>query len=363
MVLEVARNLSPQGDEEQRKTLNLREEIESREIATLSPYAALSAYSKGRVRPRPKDAYRTDFQRDRDRIIHSKAFRRLSHKTQVFIAPEGDHYRTRLTHTLEVAQIARAIARTLRLNEDLTEAIALGHDLGHTPFGHAGEQALTEALEQIADGYDNVPDEYHHARQALRIVDVLEYDGNGLNLTHETRDGILGHSGKHFPRTLEGQIVRIADRIAYINHDIDDALRARVLHEEDLPDEYVTVLGHTSAERINTLITDLVTQSQGQNRILMTPAVKSAMDGLRSFMFTNVYLADRSRPEEPRAKHVIESLFFHYLGNPDEIPREFFVMADHDLVQAVIDYLSGMTDRFALGEYDRIFVPQSWRAE
>jgi len=358
MVLEVARNLSPKTDEASRLTLNLREDIESREIATLSPYAALAAYSKGRKNPRPKDPYRTDFQRDRDRIIHSKAFRRLSHKTQVFIAPEGDHFRTRLTHTLEVAQIARAIARTLRLNEDLTEAIALGHDLGHTPFGHAGETALSEALESIQEGYDNVPQHYHHARQALRIVDTLENDGAGLNLTFETRDGILGHSGAHYPSTLEGQIVRIADRIAYINHDIDDALRAHLLHEDNLPEEFCRILGHTSGERINTLITDLVTQSEGQNRILMTPAVKAAMDGLRAFMFAHVYLPDRETPEQPRAQHVINSLFFFFLEHFDEIPAEFYIRAEHNKVQAVIDYVSGMTDRFALSEYARLFVPQ-----
>ncbi|MCL2492347.1 MAG: deoxyguanosinetriphosphate triphosphohydrolase [Coriobacteriia bacterium] len=363
MVFEVSRNLSPKADEKKRLTLCLREEIESREIATLSPYAALSAYSKGRKNPRPKDEYRTEFQRDRDRILHSKAFRRLSHKTQVFIAPEGDHYRTRLTHTLEVMQISRSIARTLRLNEDLTEAIALGHDLGHTPFGHAGEQAICEVLESIQEGYDNVPLEYHHARQAMRFIDVLENSGKGLNLTFETRDGILGHSGTHYPRTLEGQIVRIGDRIAYINHDIDDALRARLIQEEDLPEQFCETLGHTSAQRINTLITDLVTQSEGQNRIMMTPIVKAAMDGLRAFMFENVYLPDRSSPEEPRAKHVIESLFFHYLKHFDEVPKENFVMADHNKVQAVIDYISGMTDRFALAEFERIFVPQGWRAD
>jgi len=358
---EVLRNLSPKHDEQARLRLCLREEIESQEIATLSPYAALAAHSRGRKNPRPKDTYRTDFQRDRDRILHSKAFRRLSHKTQVFIAPEGDHFRTRLTHTLEVAQIAVAIARTLRLNEDLTEAIALGHDLGHTPFGHAGEVAISEALESVQEGYDKAPIDYSHAVQSLRVVDVLEYDGKGLNLTHETRDGILGHSGSHYPRTLEGQVVRIADRIAYINHDIDDALRAGVLYEEDIPEQYTEVLGRTSAFRINTLITDMVTQSEGQNRILMTPAVKEAMDGLRRFMFENVYLAKRSLPEEPRAKQVVNALFFHYLDNPDEVPAECYIVADHNQVQAVIDYLAGMTDRFALREYDRIFVPQGWQ--
>ncbi|MCL2818280.1 MAG: deoxyguanosinetriphosphate triphosphohydrolase [Actinomycetia bacterium] len=363
MVFEVARNLSSEVDEGRRSTLCPREEIESREIATLSPYAALAAYSKGRRDPRPKDDYRTDFVRDRDRILHSKAFRRLSHKTQVFIAPVGDHYRTRLTHTLEVAQIARAIARTLRLNEDLTEAIALGHDLGHTPFGHAGEQALSDALDSIQEGYDNVPQKYHHARQGLRVVDVLEYDGKGLNLTAEVRNGILGHSGSHYPRTLEGQIVRIADRIAYINHDIDDALRARVISEDDLPDQYCQVLGHTSAQRINTLIRDLVTQSEGQNRILMTPAIKEAMDGLRAFMFEHVYLTDRSPIAQPRARHVVESLFFHYLEHFEEVPTEFYVMAEHNQVQAVIDYIAGMTDRYALGEYERLFVPQGWQEE
>ncbi|MBK5211195.1 MAG: deoxyguanosinetriphosphate triphosphohydrolase [Coriobacteriia bacterium] len=343
----------------------LREDIEQRERDILSPYAALSADTKGRVVVRPLDIYRTEFQRDRDRILHCKSLRRLSHKTQVFLAAEGDHYRTRLTHTLEVAQIARSVARTLRLNEDLTEAIALGHDLGHTPFGHTGETALNRALSKIQsdyrEKYPKAPTHYEHVEQSLRLVECLEYDGKGLNLCWETRDGILGHSGNHIPKTLEGQIVRISDRIAYINHDIDDALRAGVISEENLPQEYCEVLGDNSPHRITTLVRDLVENSAGRERIIMSSSVEHAMLGLRSWMFDNVYLSQGAKSEEPKALGLIESLFFYYLDHMDDVPHEYRVHSDGCDVRAVIDFVAGMTDRYALKQYEEIFVPKSWR--
>lgn len=342
-----------------------REDIERRERETLSEYAALSSETKGRLRPRPLDPYRTEYQRDRDRILHCKSFRRLSHKTQVFLAAEGDHYRTRLTHTLEVAQIARSVARTLRLNEDLTEAIALGHDLGHTPFGHTGEQALTDALRQVESLYPgkylDIPDHYEHVDQSLRMVEVLEFEGKGLNLCWETRDGIHGHSGSHMPATLEGQIVRIADRVAYINHDIDDALRADVIREQELPTEYVEVLGKNSPERITTLVRDLVDSSAGQDHIAMSEPVEKAMNGLRKWMFNNVYLSENAKSEEPKAKKLIESLFFYFLEHIEEVPSEYRNCSQGNDVQAVIDFVAGMTDRYALKVYQNIFVPRSWR--
>ncbi|MCL2024990.1 MAG: deoxyguanosinetriphosphate triphosphohydrolase [Coriobacteriia bacterium] len=354
---EVQRNKSPHTDEAHRLTLCAREEREEREVTQLSPYAALAVSTKGRVRARPLDDYRTEFQRDRDRIFHCKSFRRLRHKTQVFLDPEGDHYRTRLTHTLEVAQISRAIAQTLRLNEDLTEAIALGHDLGHTPFGHTGETALNEALAEIAEGYDDAPLEFHHAAQSLRVVEVLEHEGRGLNLCWETRDGIYGHSGAYYPQTLEGQVVRIADRIAYLNHDIDDAIAAEILHPEDIPATFIEILGETSPQRITTVVQDLTAQSCGQRQIMMTTTVRDALDGLRRFMFANVYDSYVAKSGEVQAKRVVKELFYYYLQHEDELPIEYFEWADGKRVQAVIDYLSGMTDRFARREYERIFVP------
>lgn len=342
-----------------------REDIERRERETLSPYAALSCETKGREVPRPLDPYRTEYQRDRDRILHCKSFRRLSHKTQVFLAAEGDHYRTRLTHTLEVAQIARSVARTLRLNEDLTEAIALGHDLGHTPFGHTGEQALTDALRQLRERdpqkYGDIPLRYEHVDQSLRMVEKLEFDGKGLNLCWETRDGIHGHSGEHMPATLEGQIVRIADRVAYINHDIDDALRAHIIFEEQLPQEFVEVLGSNSPERITTLVRDLVDSSAGKDHIVMSVKVETAMLGLRKWMFENVYLSQDAKAEEPKAKALIEALFFYYLDHIDEVPAEYSNYSDGNNVQAVIDFVAGMTDRYALKQYQKLFLPRSWR--
>lgn len=348
------------GSPENNDTLCMRECLEQREREMLSEFAALAVNSKGRQNPRPRDEFRTEFQRDRDRILHCKAFRRLSHKTQVFIAPEGDHYRTRLTHTLEVSQIARSIARTLRLNEDLTEAVALGHDLGHTPFGHTGEYALDEALKSIVGKYPNCPETYEHVDQSLRIVEQLEYDGKGLNLTWETRDGIHGHSGSHMPATLEGQIVRISDRIAYINHDIDDALRAGVLIEELLPRDCVEILGHSSAERISTLVHDLVSQSAGQPKIRMSKDVLEAMMKLRTFMFEHVYEAPTAKREEPKAKGMVKTLFFHYLEHPELIPAEFGA-TDETLVVSVVDYVSGMTDRYAVRQFEKLFIPTSWR--
>lgn len=346
-------------------SLCLREQIEAAEAERLSSFAQLSANTKGRKKPRPLDPYRTEFQRDRERILHSKSFRRLSHKTQVFLAAEGDHYRTRLTHTLEVSQIARAIARTLRLNEDLTEAIALGHDLGHTPFGHTGEEALDEALseiEQLFPGrFENYPHRYEHVEQSLRIVDFLEYEGKGLNLCYETRDGILGHSGEHLPESLEGQVVRISDRIAYINHDIDDAMRAGLITEEALPKEFRAVLGNNSPERITRLVSDLVTTSAGAPLIRMSDEVFHAMNGLRSWMFENVYFSKRAKSDEPKAKNLVKMIFNYYLAHLDELPLEYQNFEQGGEVRAVIDYVSGMTDRYALRQFNELFVPNKWR--
>ncbi|MBA4371026.1 MAG: deoxyguanosinetriphosphate triphosphohydrolase [Coriobacteriaceae bacterium] len=333
---------------------------EALERERLSPRAALSGETLGRDVPKPLDLYRTEFQRDRDRIIHCKAFRRLSHKTQVFLAPEGDHYRTRLTHTLEVAQIARSVARSLALNEDLTEAIALGHDLGHTPFGHTGEDALTECYGEIAERFPNVPDRYRHNLQSLRVVEVLEYEGRGLNLTREVRDGIVGHTGDHVPATLEGQIVRIADRVAYVNHDIDDAIRGGVLREEELPSKPCALLGATHNERISTMVKDMIATSADAETIAMSPPVWDAMMKLRDFLFSKVYLSKSAKAEEPKARGVVKGLFLHYLEHPDELPAEFAPASEEDLPQSVTDYVAGMTDRYAIRTYEELFLPRSW---
>jgi len=332
----------------------------------LSPFAAFSSETKGRKVPRPLDDYRTEFQRDRERILHSKSFRRLSHKTQVFLAPEGDHYRTRMTHTLEVAQIARSIARALALNEDLTEAIALGHDLGHTPFGHTGEAALDEALKMLAttERFPDAPKEFNHAKQSLRVVEVLEYEGAGLNLCWETADGILGHSGGHMPATLEGQIVRTADRIAYINHDIDDALRAGVLQEDDVPASYCEILGSNAPERITTLVHDMIEASTGKDRIELSPQIGDAMIGLRTFLFDNVYLSPRAKEDEPKAKGVVKALFEYYVEHINEVPEEYLRSKDGkhvEHVQSCVDFVAGMTDRYALRLYKDLFIPSSWQ--
>ncbi len=337
-----------------------RESAEAAEYERLAVRAAKAAESRGRERPATPDPYRTDFQRDRDRIIHSKAFRRLSHKTQVFLSPEGDHYRTRLTHTLEVSQISRSIARALRLNEDLTEAVALGHDLGHTPFGHTGETALSEILAEVAAKHPGAPANYEHNRQSLRIVEHLEYDGKGLNLTWEVRDGIFGHTGAHVPETLEGQIVRIADRIAYVNHDIDDAIRAGVLSDRDLPTGPVAVLGDRHGTRITAMVTDLIRTSAVSDKIAMSEPVWNAMMELRAFLFDEVYLSDRAKAEEPRAHGLVQMLVNHYLNEPQEMPAEFQPANEGELVQCVVDYVAGMTDRYAIREFERLFVPKKW---
>jgi dGTPase len=329
--------------------LNFRERTEQFELNYLSPYAAKSINSKGRIRFEKKCDVRTDFQRDRDRIIHSKAFRRLKYKTQVFIAPEGDHYRTRLTHTLEVSQIARTAARALQLNEDLVEAIALGHDLGHTPFGHAGEEILNKIL----------PRGFKHNEQSLRVVDVLE-QGKGLNLTWEVRDGILNHTGPSDPETLEGQIVKIADRIAYINHDIDDAIRAGIISLKDLPVKAIEMFGETHSKRIDTMVRDLIKNSYGQNRIKMSMETVKALDELRNFMFSNVYIGSAAKSQEKKAQYILEKLYYYFCDNPDKIPKDFHDSREENLERIVCDYIAGMTDRYAVSIYCDLFIPQPW---
>jgi dGTPase len=330
-----------------------RERTEQIERDVLSPHAVLAAESKGRERPEPQDLLRTCFQRDRDRILHAKAFRRLKHKTQVFLAPEGDHYRVRMTHTLDVAQIARTAARALRLNEDLTEAISLGHDLGHTPFGHLGEQALTPFLGRP----------FRHSEQSLRVVEHLENDGRGLNLTWEVRDGIVHHPwSMPAPATLEAQVVRFADRIAYINHDIDDAVRAGVLAEQELPTAAIDVLGSTHAARINTLVTDLVGRSADAPEIQLSPAVYRALDELRDFMFAEVYLRTGAREDHEKATKLLRDLFGYFLEHPNELPDEYH-RAPGDAPTRVADFIAGMTDRYALRTYERLFLPRGWLFE
>lgn len=327
-----------------------REFTEAWEREVLSPYAVLAQNSKGREYPLPSCDLRTVFQRDRDRIIHCKSFRRLKHKTQVFLSPQGDHYRTRLTHTLEVSQIARTIARALRLNEDLTEAIAMGHDLGHTPFGHAGEEVLN----------DLVPGGFEHNRQSLRVVEKLE-NGTGLNLTFEVRDGILHHKKSGTPATLEGCVVSISDRIAYINHDIDDAVRAHVISENELPRSCTDVLGTSHGQRINALIIDVVNESYLQPFVRMTPRIQEAFEALRTYMFENVYFNHQAKGEETKAKHVVRTLFEYYLQHIELLPPEFRANADIDGKERVAaDWIACMTDRYAISEYKRLYVPREW---
>lgn len=331
--------------------MEIRLHFEDLEKKILSPYASLSSESRGRVKKEEECSVRTSFQRDRDRIIHSKSFRRLKHKTQVFTIPEGDHYRTRLTHTLEVAQIARTIARALRLNEDLTEAVALGHDLGHTPFGHAGEEALNQVFEHG----------FKHNEQSLRVVDLLE-GGRGLNLTWEVRDGILNHTGPEIPVTLEGQTVRISDRVAYINHDIDDAIRGGILAAEDLPEECLEVLGKEHRNRINTMVLDLIKTNWEEPAVIkMSSPVQAATDKLRDFLFKNVYIGSEAKREEAKARHMVQRLFRHFQENPDLLSGEYLNRAlTGNIDRAACDYIAGMTDRFAIRVYEKYFLPHPW---
>ena len=331
---------------------NMCELFLEREKETLSRYAFLTSNTRGRERPYVPSEMRTEFQRDRDRIIHSQSFRRLMNKTQVFLAPVGDHYRTRLTHTLEVTQIARIIARALRLNEDLTEAAALGHDLGHTPFGHAGEAALQEC-------YDAG---FTHYKQSLRVVDRLENNGEGLNLTWEVRNGIVNHTGKSMAATLEGVIVKFADRIAYINHDIDDACRAGVLKTEDIPKDILSVLGERHSERINTMVTSIIESSYDRPYIMMSDKVGKATNDLRDFLFANVYLNSAAKSEDAKAKELLIKLFEHYVKFPEKMPELYRRNIENEGVErCVCDFVSGMTDRYAIETYQEIFVPKVWR--
>ena len=332
--------------------MTARERLEQAEYALLDSRAQKAAETKGRSREEEDNDVRTCYQRDMDRIVHSKAFRRLMHKTQVFLQPEGDHYRTRMTHTIEVSRIARTIARALRLNEDLTEAIALGHDLGHTPFGHAGEIALTQAT--------GVP--FRHNEQSLRVVDVLEKDGRGLNLTYEVRMGILGHTGDQLPETLEGRIVRTSDRIAYINHDLDDAIRAGILKEEDIPREISYVLGESHKERINTLVMDMIGFTSETGTLGMHESTAKAMDDLRTFLFENVYRNPAAKGEEVKAKAMIAALYEYYSKNPNKLPADFIPQLDLEGISRVIcDYIAGMTDKYAVYKYEELFIPSAWQ--
>ncbi|MGM9669353.1 MAG: deoxyguanosinetriphosphate triphosphohydrolase [Faecousia sp.] len=334
--------------------MTIREMLEQQEHEILSPKAAFSDASRGRPIPEaPGDTdVRTCYQRDTDRIVHSKAFRRLMHKTQVFLRPEGDHYRTRMTHTLEVARIARTIARGLRLNEDLAEAIAMGHDLGHTPFGHAGEVALTQATGKP----------FRHNEQSLRVVDILEKDGEGLNLTHEVRLGILGHTGEYIPETLEGQIVRRSDQIAYVNHDIDDAMRAGILTEDDIPDSVSHALGTNHRDRINALVCDIIMTSREAGALQMTPRVEQALAELRSFMFERVYRNPVAKGEESKARDMLQRLYDYYIRHPEALPADFLPQLSFDgMERTVCDYIAGMTDKYAVDKYSELFIPLGWR--
>lgn len=334
--------------------MTIREQLEARELEYLSLYATKSKNSAGRkVKEEPCDI-RPAFQRDRDRIIHCKAFRRLKHKTQVFLQPKGDHYRTRLTHTLEVSQTSRTIAKALCLNEDLVEAISLGHDLGHTPFGHAGERALNQVC----------PLGFGHSEQSVRVVEKLEKEGKGLNLTAEVIDGIRNHQTTGSPVTPEGQVVQLCDKIAYIHHDIDDAIRGGILFEADIPPKFKKVLGNTSKERLSTMIHDVIAQSVGKPRIIMSEEVEEAMRGLRKFMFENVYLNPIAKSEEGRAIKMIQSLYEYYIEHFEQLPEEYLRMAElegEQKEQVVCDYIAGMTDNYAVKTFQKIFIPESWK--
>ena len=334
--------------------MTIREQLELREIEYLSPYATLSKDSRGRDRAEEECDIRPVFQRDRDRILHCKAFRRLKQKTQVFLLPKGDHYRTRLTHTLEVSQNARTIAKALRLNEDLVEAIALGHDLGHTPFGHAGERALDEVC----------PLGFQHNEQSVRVVERLEKQGEGLNLTWEVRDGILNHKSAGTPHTLEGQIVRLSDKIAYINHDIDDAIRGGVLKEEDIPKTYREILGNSTRVRLDTMIHNVIINSMDQPEIRMSPEVERATMDLRAFMFENVYKNPVAKGEEEKAINMVTNLYDYYRRHIQLLPDQFLEMLEEEggtPERIVCDYIAGMTDTYAIKKFEEYFIPESWK--
>ena len=329
-----------------------RQEREKLEKILVGDFGVRAADSRGRRRAEDEDPVRTCFQRDADRILHSKSFRRLMHKTQVFLSPEGDHYRTRMTHTLEVARIARTICRGLRLNQDLAEAAAYGHDLGHTPFGHAGEKALSSMMEKP----------FRHNEQSLRVVDKLERGGTGLNLTYEVRMGILGHTGDFIPETLEGQIVRTSDRIAYINHDIDDAMRAGILTEADIPPEIAEILGHSHSQRINTLVENMIDNTIATGTLGMQPEIAQAMDRLRTFMFARVYTNPVAKGEETKAKDMLCRLFEYYMRRPEKLPADFLPQLDFDGMERIVcDYIAGMTDRYAVYKYSELFIPTTWQ--
>ena len=331
----------------------IREQMEERELEYLSPYATLSKNSKGRKIKEEECDIRPVFQRDRDRIVHCKAFRRLKQKTQVFLLPKGDHYRTRLTHTLEVSQIARTIAKALRLNEDLVEAIALGHDLGHTPFGHAGERALDQVH----------PGGFAHYKQSVRVVEVLEKNGNGLNLTWEVRNGIMNHRTSGNPSTLEGQVVRFSDKIAYIHHDMDDAQRAGIITEDDIPVTMRTFLGYTTRERLNTFVHNIIENSMEKDSISMSPDVFEAMMELRALMFRNVYENPVAKKEEDKAIKMLSELYEYYTDHPEVMSREYRELVEYRGVpkeQAVCDYISGMTDQYSMEKFREIYIPKSW---
>ena len=332
--------------------MTIREQLELIERENLSPFASLSENSLGRDFPEEECDIRPVYQRDRDRILHSKSFRRMKHKTQVFLSPQGDHYRTRLTHVLEVSQNARTIAKALRLNEDLAEAIALGHDLGHTPFGHVGERTLNNLCEGG----------FRHNEQSVRVVEKLEKDGKGLNLTKEVRDGILNHQMSGSPSTLEGKIVRLSDKIAYINHDIDDAIRAHVLREEDIPAQYRQILGGSTRERLNTLVHDVIKNSENRNEICMSEDVFNAMALLRQFMFENLYTNPVAKGEESKASGLLVGLFEYYDKHIDILPEHYLKMLDEGEKKdrIICDYISGMTDQFAVAKYKEYFVPKQW---
>ena len=334
--------------------MNLREELERLEHEHLDPRAAFADESRGRLRPEePRiEDVRTVFQRDVDKIVHSKAFRRLMHKTQVFLSPEGDHYRTRMTHTIEVSRIARTIAKALNLNEDLAEAIAMGHDLGHTPFGHAGEVALTEAMGQP----------FHHNEQSLRVVDILENGGEGLNLTYEVRMGILGHTGDRIPETMEGQIVRWADRYAYVNHDIDDAIRAGILENTDIPKSISKILGNNHSQRINSLVCDTITTSREEGKICLSAQVEKALSDLREFMFQNVYRNPVAKGQEVKARGMLKRMYEYYYEHPEALPQDFQPQLSFDgMERTVCDYIAGMTDNYAVDKYSELFIPSGWQ--